>query len=330
VGGMILVLAEVAAGNHITQHSLELMNVGKKLAARFDDSLCACLIGSGIAEAGEELANHGAEKVYLADEPWLLDYNPDFCLPILKDLCAQESVDVLLGGHTSMAQDLLPRLAFDLSAGLITDCIGIEVDSSSELVLFEKPIYGGNAIASFATKTLPCMATIRARVGEVDQSPSASGHIVPIIASPPVALRIKPIERVRERRQQELDSAEVVVSGGRGMCGPEGFDQLGRVAEVLGGALGASRPPCDSGWIDSNSQVGITGKVVAPNLYIAVAISGTSQHLSGMSEAKYIVAINKDPDAYIFKVANYGIVGDWRQVLPPFIEQLRHDLEEQG
>jgi electron transfer flavoprotein alpha subunit len=329
VGGMILVLAEVSEDNHITQHSLELMNVGKKLAAPLDGGLCACLIGSGIAEAGEELANHGAEKAYLADEPWLLDYNPDFYLPILKDLCAQESVQVLLAGHTSMAQDLMPRLAFDLGVGLVTDCAGVEVDSGSDnVILFEKPIYGGNAIASFATKTLPCMATIRARVGEVDQSPSAPGRIVPISSSPSVALRMKPVERVRERKQQELDKADVVVSGGRGMGGPEGFDQLSRVAEILGGAVGASRPPCDSGWIDSASQVGITGKVVAPDLYIAVAISGTSQHLSGMSEAKYIVAINKDPDAYIFKVANYGIVGDWRQVLPPFVDQLRHELEE--
>jgi electron transfer flavoprotein alpha subunit len=153
------------------------------------------------------------------------------------------------------------------------------------------------------------------------------------VASVPVRLeasRITVGERVREEKQLRLEEAPVVVSGGRGIGGPEGFERLRELAEILGGVVGASRPPCDSGWVPPTDQVGITGKVVAPDLYIAVGISGTTQHLSGMSESKKIIAINKDPDAYIFKVADYGAVGDWRQVLPSFSEEIRKSIEGRG
>ncbi len=325
-----LVLAEVTSSKNITGHTLELMGLGAKLAEQDQGRLRALVMGSGVGMAADELARHGAEKVYVADHPSLQSYHPELHLMVLKNLLAKEPFSILLAGHTSMAQDLLPRLAFQEGCGLVTDCVGVDMDVSSGQLLFHKPIFGGNAIASFAIKSLPRMVTVRARVGEPPEPSLSPGEIIYLEMGDPVETKMRITGRVAEERQVRLEEAPVVVSGGRGMGGPEGFQLLNQLAEVLGGAVGASRPPCDAGWVPSTSQVGITGKVVAPNLYIAVAISGASQHLSGMVESKKIVAINKDPEAYIFKVADYGLVGDWQEALPVFTSKLKECLQERG
>ncbi len=325
-----LVLAEVTDSKILTGHTLELMGLGARLAQQGQGRVRALVMGSGVSAAAEELAQCGAEKVYVADHPSLENYHPELYLMVLKDLLRMEPFSIILAGHTSMAQDLLPRLAFLESCGLVTDCVGVDIDPSNGQVLFRKPVFGGNAIASFAIGSAIRMATVRARVGEPPDPSPSPGVIIRLEVGAPEEVKLKVKGKVAEERQVRLEEAPVVIAGGRGMGGPEGFQLLHQLAEVLGGAVGASRPPCDAGWIPSTNQVGITGKVVAPNLYIAVAISGASQHLSGMVESKKIVAINKDPEAYIFKVADYGIVGDWKETRPAFTAKLKECLQERG
>lgn len=317
----ICILAESNPGGNPTTLTLELMGLGRKLASGLGERLYAVLLGNQVTPAAEELARYGAETVFCADDPGLCEYNPEIYLPVLLSLCEAEKPRVVLAGHTSMGQDLLPRLAFALQAGLVTDCVGLEVDGGS--ISFVKPIYGGNALASLKAGSDVALATVRARVGEAPAVSESRGQVLPLEAAISPAPRVELKGMYPCDRECSLDEAPVVVTGGRGMGGKEGFTQLQELATLLGGAVGASRPPVDSGWAPATCQVGITGKVIAPDVYIAVAISGSSQHLSGMSESKKIVAINKDPEAYIFKVSDYGVVGDWKQVLPAFIDEIK-------
>lgn len=307
--------------------SLELMGLGRELAGGLGTRLGAVILGEGIGEAAHELAKYGADEVLYLDHPSLSTYNPDIYHQAMLGLLEPNLPRVLLAGHTSLGQDLLPRLAFSLSCGLVTDCVGVRVDGSE--ILFTRPVYGGNALATQKVITPTAMATVRARVGEIPAPSSSPCEVKRVEVEIPAAARIEVKGReIIEDRECPLEEAPVVVSGGRGMGGEEGFSQLRELATLLGGAVGASRPPVDSGWAPTTCQVGITGKVVAPDLYIAVAISGSTQHLSGMSEAGKIVAINKDPDAYIFKVSDYGVVGDWKQVLPSFTAALRELVKD--
>ncbi len=322
----ILVLAE-ATGGGAARISLELLGLARTLAAVSGQDVKAVLLGSGLGDGADELARCGAATVYVADSPDLSEYNPDSYLLVLQSLIEQLKPAAILAGHTPMGQDLAPRLAFALGTGLTTDCTALDWDSAAGLVAY-KPIYGGNALARFTSEARPQMAAVRPKVGEPPEPADPAGVIAAMeTALPPSATTL--LGRVMEEDGGvKLAEARVVVSGGRGIGGPEGFENLRELADLLGGAVGASRPPCDSEWIPCSAQVGITGKLVAPEIYIAVAISGSSQHLSGMSDARNIVAINKDPDAYIFKVAHYGVVGDWRQVLPGFTGKLSALLKE--
>lgn len=319
----VLVLAEAGEGK-LTRLTLELMGLGARLARERDAELEAVLLGSSAGAGAGELASLGARRVYSADCPSLDRYSPDECRSVLEGLLEGRPEVLLLAGHTSLGQDLLPRLAFALRAGLVTDCVGIELEPSTGELLFIKPVFGGNALASNRIITPVRLATVRPRVGTAAPpvSSAAPGEIVPmeVSCSPP---KVRALSRGKEDRGVRLEDSRVVVSGGRGIGGEEGFGALEELARVLGGAVGASRPPCDFGWAPASAQVGITGKVVAPDLYIAVAISGSSQHLSGISESGRIIAINQDPEAYIFKVSDYGAVGDWRRVLPAFTGTLR-------
>ncbi len=322
----ILVIAETAGGG-LARIGLELMGLAQGLAAASGEVVSAALLGSGIGEVAEELARSGAATVYAADSAALAEYNPDSFLAVLQGLCEHLKPAVVLVGHTPLGQDLAPRLAFALGAGLVTDCTALDWDGAAGLVA-SKPVYGGNAVARLAPATSPQMATVRPRVGEPPTGDAVPGSVAVVevtLPAPAIELQGRVVE---EEAGVKLEEARVVVSGGRGMSGPEGFESLRELAGVLGGAVGASRPPCDSEWIPCTSQVGITGKLVAPELYIAVGISGSSQHLSGMSESRHIVAINRDPEAYIFKVAHYGVVGDWRQVLPAFTGKVRMLVQE--
>lgn len=321
----ICILAEINDNKNPTSLTLELLGLGGRLASRLGERLYAVLLGSGIATAAEELTRYGAGEVYVLDDARLDAYNPDTYLPALAGFCEAQNPRAILAGHTSAGQDLAPRLAFALGAGLVTDCVGVETDSSGG-ISFVKPIYGGNALATLKARSETSMATVRARVGEAPSPGEQGGKVIILEAAIPDEPRIELKGKYLGGRECVLEEAPVVVSGGRGLGGEEGFALLKELAGLLGGAVGASRPPVDSGWAPTTCQVGITGKVVAPDIYIAVAISGSSQHLSGMGESGKIVAINKDPEAFIFKVSDYGVVGDWKQVLPAFTAKVRELL----
>jgi electron transfer flavoprotein alpha subunit len=324
----VYILAEVTEDAKPASLTLELMGLGGELASKLGEKLYAVLMGHGLGATAEELAGCGAEEVFVLDDEALAQYNPDIYLPALEKLLSEKAPRAILFGHTSMGADLAPRLAFALKSGLVTDCVGVEADAGE--LSFVRPVYGGNAIATQKTNTDTVLATIRARVGEAP-SPSGGSKVTSLEVEIPHEPRQTITSRERlESRECPLEEAPVVVTGGRGIGGEEGFDQLRELASLFKGAVGASRPPVDSGWAPTTCQVGITGKVVAPDIYIAVAISGSSQHLSGMSESGKIVAINKDPDAYIFSVSDYGVVGDWNQVLPPFLAKLKGLLSEGG
>jgi electron transfer flavoprotein alpha subunit len=323
----VMILAERKEDGVLSQLTLELLGLGREISEKLGMKLCALLAGRRVSAAAEELARY-VDEALVADDERLDPYNPGLHLPLAIEACRARPPSVILAGHTAVGQDLVPRLAFSLGAGAVTDCVGVEVEDGE--VLFTHPVFGGNALAVLKTRGLPALATVRARVGEFP-SPARPGRMTQL--EPPFPDGSVP--RIRGRRKEEerehpLEEAPVVVAGGRGMGGEEGFAELRELARLLGGAVGASRPPVDAGWAPSTCQVGITGKVVAPDLYLAVAISGSSQHLSGMSESGKIVAVNKDPEAYIFKVADYGVVGDWRRVLPAFRERLRELQGGQG
>lgn len=325
----VLICGECANGNMASITS-ELLGIGRKLADDLGEELSAVLLGEGVSALAQEAVSFGADKVYVIEHPSLKEYMTDPFVEAMEKLCQQVTPNILLVGQTAMGRDLAPRLAFRLGTGLTTDCIELSIDHDTKLMLQTKPVYGGNALAIVVCEqTRPQMATVRPKsMSPLERDDSRKGEIVafdPGIDTSKV--RGQFLERaMTEAEGIKLEDAEVVVCGGRGIGGPENFTQLQELAKMLGGALGASRPPCDSGWVPATIQVGLTGKIVTPTLYIGVALSGASQHLSGCSGSKNIVAINKDPDANIFKVAQYGVVGDYKKVLPPFIQKVKELL----
>ena len=320
----VLVLAEINEDGSIPNIVLQLLGLGKDLASHFGERLYAIIMGKDISSASEELSRYEVDEVFAADDERYSEYNPDIYLPVLEMVCKDINPRLFLCGHTSVGQDLLPRLAFALNAGLITDCIDIKA-AGGELS-FTRPVYGGNVLATQRIRSSIAIATVRVGVGKPPAPSTVAEKIISLPAFP-VEARLKITGRTLvDQKDCPLDEASVVVSGGKGMEGKEGFKLLLELARLLGGAVGATRPPCDLGWAPPSCQVGITGKVVAPDLYIAVGISGSTQHLSGMGDSRKIVAINKDPEANIFNVSDYGLVGDWKQILPPFMERLKDHM----
>ena len=307
----------------------ELLGCGRKLADDLGQELYAVLVGSDISSLAQEAITFGADKVCVIDDPLLKDYQTDSYVSVIEKVVKQVMPQILLLGQTSIGYDLAPRLAFRLETAASMGCVMLDIDPKSKLLLQTKPVYGGNAQAIFASKSCPQIATVRAKaMSPLEPDASRQGEIVTIKAElEPSAIRTKVLEKVPEEVVGiKLEDAEVVVAGGRGIGSAEGFQQLEELAKMLKGAVGASRPPCDNGWVPDSLQVGLTGKIVTPDLYIAVALSGSSQHMSGCSGSKNIIAINKDPEANIFKEARFGIVGDWKKTLPAFAEKVKELL----
>lgn len=328
----IWILCEFDEQRSISRTTLELLGLGRQLADDMSELLCAIFIGEGVESAGEESITRGADRVYTVETPSLNTYNPDLYLSALEELWRDCKPYALLAGHTTLGQDILPRFAARLKTRVLTDCVQIRHDKDSGALLMTKPIYGGNALAVFSCNSFPKMATVRMRTNTplpIDNS--RKGEIIRRDSTlEPGNLRIKMISRVNEEAAAiRLEDAPIVVSGGRGIGGADGFDKLRESAELLGGAIGASRPPCDLGWASPSSQVGFTGRIVAPKLYVAVGVSGAMQHISGISESKCIVAINSDADANIFNFSDYGVVGDYKEVFPSFVEKLEELLNTQ-
>jgi len=225
--------------------------------------------------------------------------------------------------NTLTGVDLAPRVAWELGAGLVTDCVAIESDQGGPA--FVKPVYSGNVMSVYSAATCPFMVSVRPRAfARLQPENSRPTETVPVSCAFNPNPRVVVVKRLEEEIQGiRLETADRIVAGGRGIGGAEGFGQLRALADVLGAAIGASRPPCDLGWVAPAAQVGQTGEIVAPGLYIAVGISGSTQHLAGMSGAKTIVAINADPQASIFRIADYGVVGKYEEIIPTFTETLK-------
>lgn len=324
----IVVYCDVAGGR-LMPIATEGLGAGRKLADTLGRDLSAILAGSNISDLAPQAFAYGADKVYVVEDPLLKDYQPDAYVAVMEKVINQAKPEILIMGQTDIGRDLAPRLAFRLGTTVTMDCIELAIDPDSRRLLQTKPVYGGNAQAVFTSDTDPQMATIRTKaMTPLEPDTSRQGEIIRIEAGLDAsAIRTKVVDRVVEEVAGiKLEDAEVVVAGGRGIGSAEGFQQLEELARLLKGAVGASRPPCDNGWVPDTLQVGLTGKIIAPELYIAVAISGSSQHLSGCSGAKNIIAINKDPEANIFRQARFGVVGDWKKVLPAFTEKVRELL----
>jgi len=326
----VLIYAEIGEGK-LKAISTELLGCGRKLADDLGQELYAVLAGSDISSLAREAIAFGADKVYVVDAPLLKDYQTDSYVTVMEKVVKQVMPQIILLGQTTIGRDLAPRLAFRLSTAATTDCIELAIDPETKLMRQTKPVYGGNAVAVFTCRSYPQIATVRAKaMSPLEPNASRQGEVITVEAGlDPSAIRTKVLEKVPEEAEGiKLEEAKVIVSGGRGIGSADGFKQLEELAKVLKGAVGASRPPCDNGWVSDSLQIGLTGKIVAPNLYIAVAVSGASQHMSGCSGAKTIVAINRDPEANIFRQAHFGVVGDWKQILPAFTTKVKELLGE--
>jgi electron transfer flavoprotein alpha subunit len=321
----VLVLGDLIQGE-ISPTTQELLAAGRKVADDLGEELAVGLLGESVEGAGRQAIAHGADKVYAVTNPALAQYHPDLFLEAMESLCREVSPSVVLVGRTNEGRELAPRLAFRLGVGLAQDCLEVSVDPSTRKLLANRPVYGGNAVAVVSCNYTPQVAAIRPKAYEpAEPDASRQGEVVSFpVEVDQSQVRTRVVDVVKEEVQGiKLEDARIVVSGGRGLGGPEPFKDLEELAKLLGAAVGASRAAVDSGWVPSTHQVGLTGKTITPDLYITVAISGASQHMAGCSGAKVIVAINKDAEANIFKEARYGVVGDWQKILPALTETVR-------
>ena len=304
-----LVLAESRDGS-LRNVSFEAIAAARRVA----DEVIAVLIGHDVAKDAEALASRGADQVLVVEDERLLHYTPDGYGQVFLELMNRTSPDVLVFGHTSLGKDLSPKLAAKLQAGLISDVTAIEGEGTD--ASFIRPIYSGKAFEKVKVAEGKTLFTVRPNNIDPLEAGSSQGTVESVTVELK-DLRTIVADIVRKATGGvDLSEAKVIVAGGRGVKSSDGFAPLQELADVLGGAVGASRGACDADYCDYALQIGQTGKVVTPDLYIACGISGAIQHLAGMSNAKVIVAINKDPEANIFSVADYGIVGDLFDVVP--------------
>ena len=306
---------------------LELLHPGRDLADKQGGRLVAVVIGSGVEQAVSDAAAHGADQVIVVEGPEYKDYTTDAYTAAMYHLIEKYGPTTLLIGATPDGRDMGPRLACRIKTGLTADCTGLDIDPDSGNVAWTRPAFGGNLMATILCPDhRPQIGTVRPGVFKKSAPAEPKAEIIrEEFHVAPEQIRTELLEIIREAAGElvDLEGADIIVSGGRGVGGPEGFAPVKALAEVLGATVGASRAAVDSGWISHAHQVGQTGKTVAPKLYIACGISGAIQHLAGMSGSDCIVAINKDPDAPIFDVADYGIVGNLFEVLPVLTEEIR-------
>ncbi len=325
----VLVCGEIVEGK-LAPITIELLGIGRKLANELGEELSALLMGSQSGRLGQEAIAYGADKVYVAEDSLLDHYHTDAYTHVAADLCRKVLPSVVLLGHTDMGCDLAPRLNGRLGGGLAMDCLALSVDPVTKLLVMTRPVFGGNAHATLISKAArPQMATLRPKiVPPALRDDARQGSVIPVEGKiDPSVMRVQVIDRIKEEGEGvKLEDAEVVVGGGRGIGSAQNFEMIRELARVLGGAVGATRPACDEGWVPVTLQVGQSGKAISPKLYIAVALSGAMSHIAGCLGSKYIVAINKDPEANIFNVAHFGIVGDYKEVLPALTAKLKELL----
>ncbi|MDM5339075.1 electron transfer flavoprotein subunit alpha/FixB family protein [Fictibacillus enclensis] len=316
----ILVFVESKDGK-LRNVSFEALTVAKQLAD--GGEVIAAIFGTGATEFIQDISQYGPDKVYVLEDEALSIYTTDAYVQALGQLIEEVKAEIILLGHTAIGKDLAPRVAARLGAGLISDCTGVNLENGE--IVFTRPIYAGKAFQKKVFNQGKVFATLRPNNFEI-QGNLVVAEVVPF---QPVIKDLRTIVKEIVRKTTsgvDLSEAKVIISGGRGVKSKEGFKPLQELADVLGGAVGASRGACDAEFCDYSLQIGQTGKVVTPDLYIACGISGAIQHLAGMSNSKVIVAINKDPEAPIFQVADYGIVGDLFEVVPLLTEEFKKVL----
>ncbi|MCF8067658.1 MAG: electron transfer flavoprotein subunit alpha/FixB family protein [Desulfobacterales bacterium] len=313
----VLAIAEQLDGA-FRKVTFEAVSEGKKIAAGMGCSLTVVVPGSGMESVARDLAKYGADKIIIADNAALKEYTTDAYANVVADIIGKEDPAVVILGATAQGKDLAPRLAARLDAAIAIDVIEIKVDGDS--ITATRPMYGGKLLADVVLEGTPKIIATRPNAMGVLESDGAGA--VETVSADVGETAIRFVEKTMESNKLELTEADIIVSGGRGMGGGD-FAILEALAAAMGGAVGASRVAVDEGWRAHSDQVGQTGKVVSPNLYVACGISGAIQHLAGMSSSKVVVAINKDPDAPIFSKADYGVVGDLFELVPAITEEIK-------
>ncbi len=314
------------AGGKIAPITADLIAAARGVGGR----VAVVLMGGDLTGLEAQTAPLGVDKVYTVQHPLLAGESVDMLVSALEQVCRRVQPRVLLLGKTAIGRDVGPCVAFRLGVGAAQDSVAVEAGGQTGRIVATRPVYGGTAMAkvTFGSSN-PQVVIMRPGAVERGSVPGAGEGVAEEAEAIEVELdesirKVRHVETVRkESERMRLDGASVVVSGGRGLRGPEPFAMLEELAGLLGGAVGASRAACDAGWVDHSYQIGLTGATIRPDLYVTVGISGASQHMAGCSGAKRIVAINKDADANIFKEASFGVVGDWSKVLPSFMEAVR-------
>ena len=324
----VWVFAEQRRGQ-LKNVAYELLSKGRELADILQTELSAVCLGHNVEDV-EKLVAYGADKVYLVDSPDLANNQEDYLTQKLVDLIRMYRPEIVIAGATALGRAFIPRVAAILNTGLTADCTGLDIDTEKRLLLQTRPTFGGNIMATIiCPNKRPQMATVRPRVFKKKAPDSQRrGQIIKVdFKKEGITAKTRLLSFIDDVTETvKLEDADIIVSGGRGLGKAENFKLLAELAEALGAALGSSRAAVDEGWIPYSHQVGQTGKTVCPKLYIACGISGAVQHRAGMQESGKILAINNDPDAPIFQIAHYGIVGDVREVLPRLIKALKGKL----
>jgi electron transfer flavoprotein alpha subunit len=321
----VMVFCEMSQGV-LHKVSYELLGKAQELAAQLMEPVYAAIIGNNLNEAAKEMVNRGADKVFIYNHPGLLNFRDDPYSDLLARCCVEETPSIVLIGATSIGRSMGPRVAAKLKTGLTADCTSLDIDPETGLLRQTRPAYGGNIMATIITPNgRPQMATVRYKMfPEAEKVENPRGVIIKkSFHMNELTDRIKVIGFEEAPEQLSISDADIIVSGGLGMGEPTGFKLIEELASSLGGAVGASRPTVDEGWIDYRHQVGLSGRTVRPKLYMACGISGAVQHQAGMKTSDVIIAINKDPEAPIFKISSLGAVGDLYEIIPRLVEKIK-------
>ena len=321
----ILLLVEAKEGE-LDKKTLELIRGGSDLATQLGIEASAVVVGHETSPLAQSVASFGLKRIYRLEHPLLKGFTPDAWVGALEWLCEQITPRIFLISHSFVGKEVAPRLACRLNKELTTDCIGLRIDPEDGLLIRTKPIYGGNAIAVLKCEGIPQIVTVRKNAFEPMEQVTTQSEIVDMVPDLDESMiRVKSLKTVQEE-VVELDKANVVISGGRGIAEKEDFEMLTALARAMSKhgnvMIGCSRPVVDKCWMSSDHQVGLTGSMIAPDTYIAVGISGAIQHLVGMIRSKRIIAINTDPSCNMFKVSDYGIVADYKEIIPALVKKL--------
>jgi electron transfer flavoprotein alpha subunit len=322
----ILVCGELVDGK-ISSTTRELLTAGRKLSNDLGQSLSNIIIGDNIQDKANEIITLGADRVYIAKGPNFIDASSEVYVAIIAEACKTANPSIILMGQNDIGREVAPRLAAKLGAAVALDCTELAIDTTTKRLLVTKPVYGGNAMAVWASASdKPQIVTLRPRsVAPAVPDINRKGEITALNISVDMSkIKCRLLETVKEEvKGIKLEDAKAIVCGGGGIGNKDGFKLLEELAKILGGTVAVTRVPCDQGWMPISLEIGQTGRIVSPGLYIGVGVSGAPQHMAGCSGSKCIVAINRDAEAHIFKEADFGVVGEYAQVLPSLIEKCK-------